>query len=137
MNLKKELLLLALCVTNAMAQTNCTLTLLTKKPWIYTFSDEEFPRMEMIFSNTTQTNNYKSEKGEIVFQARYYLSETLQKYFDESKVGTSLTGKYICHEDTVNNSVVNYEIKSFSNNSLTIKRIDDKNATYTNTFYNE
>ena len=59
------------------------------------------------------------------------------KYFDESKVGTSLTGKYICHEDTVNNSVVNYEIKSFSNNSLTIKRIDDKNATYTNTFYNE
>jgi TonB family protein len=70
-----------------------------------------------------------------VHHARYYLSKTLQSSFDESKVGKSLRGNYICVEDTANNGVNNYEIKGYTSDILTLKLVNEKNPTYTNTFF--
>ncbi len=121
----------------------CSLDFLTKGTWEFRFSTEEGPfnrdessRIEATYSTTTQTSILKSpERGEIVHHARYYLSKTLQSSFDESKVGKSLRGNYICVEDTANNGVNNYEIKGYTSDILTTKLVDDKHPTYTNTFF--
>ena len=121
----------------------CSLDFLTKGTWEFRFSTEEGPfnrdessRIEATYSTTTQTSILKSpERGEIVHHARYYLSKTLQSSFDESKVGKSLRGNYICVEDTANNGVNNYEIKGYTSDILTLKLVNEKNPTYTNTFF--
>lgn len=115
----------------------CSLDFLTKGTWRYFVEedDEEGLRAEMSFSDTIRTNTLKSPtRGEIVYHTRYYLSKTLQSTFDESKVGKSLKGNYICEEDTANNGVINYEIKGYTSDILTIKMVDNERPTYTNTF---
>ncbi len=122
----------------------CSLDFLTKGTWKYRFSTEEgdtdrdeTSRLEATYSTTTRTHILKFPgRAEIVRHARYYLSKTLQSTFDESKVGKSLRGNYICVEDTANNGVDNYEIKGYTSDILTLKLVvDDKRPTYTNTFF--
>lgn len=120
----------------------CSLAFLTKGPWVFRHSKEngfteedEACRMKMKFSDTTLTSIHESEKGETVHRARYFLSDTVQSSFDESKVGQSLHGNYICVEDSATNGVANYEIKGYTFDMLTLKKVDNKLPADTDTFY--
>lgn len=77
-----------------------TLTKLTNKIWVYKFDDDkEKPRVEFKYSTSEEEVHYISDKWNTIEKASYYLSNTIDKVFDDTKVGKISDGKYIILKD--------------------------------------
>lgn len=100
-----EKLVLAFIALNVfvgvIAQTTpSTLTRLTSKIWVYKFDDDkEKPRVDFKYSTTEEEVHYISDKWNTIEKASFYLSNTIDKVFDDTKVGKISDGKYIILKD--------------------------------------
>ena len=84
----------------AQLRTNGTLTRLTSKIWVYKFDDDkEKPRVEFKYSTTEEEVHYISDKWNTIEKASFCLSNTIDKVFDDTKVGKISDGKYIILKD--------------------------------------
>lgn len=121
---KTTILLFALCTALGCTAQTFTLSQLKGCKWTFYETDEKTKTIWFTDSAFYDENFYASLNKTSTLKLPFYLSTTIEKTFDESKVGASTSGKYlIIKEGNAKHgfNVFVCEIMGISNTNLSLK----------------
>ena len=105
-------------------------------PDIYAKNDPE--TSFITYTSTQKIDSVFTEKGKIkLYISDYYLSETKDMYFDASKVGKTVSGKYLITEIGMDNLAYAMEVVSMSEEKMVLKHLTESFSSWghTTTYY--
>ena len=103
------------------------------------YDDEDFECSYITYSLTQEIDSVFTEKGEIEqYMTEYYLSDTIDTVFDQSKVGKTVSGKYlITRHGSKDSDVFIMEVVFMSEHKMMLKILTEgwTSTGRTNTYF--
>lgn len=137
LNSKLRTALIVICVFfsigTVVAQEKITSKMLQDKIWLAQFPNKQDFSFETVFTANQKVVTFIYKQDSVITRVCYYLSDEIEKTFDEKKVGGLSKGKYIIFEpmeknpendDLPRNSPVS-EILKLTPKELTIKNLEN------------
>lgn len=121
---KTIILLFAMCIAFSCAAQTFTITQLKGCKWVTYDREKETNTIWFTDSTYYDESFYPTLNKTTTIELPFYLSNTIEKVFDESKVGTNTSGKYLIIKEgnaKYGYNLVVCEIMGISNTNLSIK----------------
>ena len=136
-------LLLAYASTNMYAQSDSSPRLtqeyLMSHKWYPDIYAKDDPETSFISYTSTQKIDsvFIEGRGVKLYISDYYLSETKDEYFDNTKVGKSVSGKYLITEIGMDNLAYAMEVVSMSEEKMVLRHLTESFTSWghTTTYY--